>query len=138
MRFAPRPACLSRPRGLPVEDAPAHRAVVPPRNGNGYRDGGIGRVEMAGGSYLKSPLATGLGRDQPALGSVRWHIGEMANFSNEQPSSRARGSAGESVTPSAFAVLRFIINSNVVDCSTGRSAALRPSGSCRHTRQHVE
>jgi hypothetical protein len=33
---------------------------------------------------------------------------------------------GEIVTPISFAVLRLIINSNLVGCSTGRSAGWRP------------
>jgi hypothetical protein len=34
--------------------------------------------------------------------------------------------AGGTVTPSALAVLRFITSSNLVGCSTGMSATLRP------------
>src|SRR5438034_10136080 len=44
-------------------------------------------------------------------------------------SARARRACG-TVRPSAWAVLRLITSSNLVGCSTGRSAGLAPSRVC--------
>ena len=57
-----------------------------------------------------------------------------ANGYSITSSARASRTGGIS-RPSAFAVLRLMINSNLVDCMTGRSAGWYPSRRCPYTRQ---
>ena len=50
---------------------------------------------------------------------------ELASFHSITSSARASNDEGTS-TPNVFAVLRLITSSNLVDCTTGRSAGLVP------------
>src|SRR5262249_52768362 len=50
---------------------------------------------------------------------------ELAPFHSITSSARA-SSVGGTSRPSAFAVLRLITSSNLVDCTTGRSAGFAP------------
>src|SRR5262249_49779082 len=51
---------------------------------------------------------------------------ELAAAAHSITSSAMASSPGGMVRPSALAVLRLITNSNLVDCTTGRSAGLAP------------
>ena len=59
------------------------------------------------------------------IGRVRAYAAKELNTYSMTLSARA-SSVGEMTIPSAFAVLRFITNSNLVGCETGRSAGFRP------------
>ena len=56
-------------------------------------------------------------------------------FYSISSSARARRDCG-TVSPSAFAVLRFMISSNLSGCSTGRSAGLAPRNSFTASRDN--
>ena len=67
----------------------------------------------------KCPLSAKTGREQMQQTNVRqcgYSITSSASASNLSGIAR----------PSIFAVLRLITNSNLVDCSTGRSAGFTP------------
>src|SRR5262245_41695749 len=51
---------------------------------------------------------------------------ELPPFHHSITSSAATCSVGGTARPSAFAVLRFITNSNLVGCKTGKSAGFSP------------
>src|SRR5262249_12274733 len=51
---------------------------------------------------------------------------ELAAVAHSITSSARARSSGDTSSPSAFAVCRLMTNSNLVDCTTGKSAGLAP------------
>ena len=98
----------------------------------------IGRSALGAlsGSFWSRSAASGFAPLQPLTdpgrkGSVGW----KPEFRTGQPStprgysiisSACESSSGDRVRPSALAALRLITSSNLVGCSTGRSAGLAP------------
>ena len=79
----------------------------------------IGGREVGGSIKMKVDARSSLGARVSGSGS------SLAPFHSITWSARASSIGGTSM-PSAFAVFRLITNSNLVDCTTGRSAGLAP------------
>src|SRR5262249_36765327 len=95
------------------------------------REQGV-RLRLARRAACPRASATGLlrlmGRGGPRRAGGGWKgAGSQTNSRRHSitPSARASSVGGTSM-PSVFAVLRLITSSNLVGCSTGRSAGLAP------------
>ena len=76
-------------------------------------------------AYLPHPLALlRARRERPRCRTVEQRD-ELAPFHSITSSASDR-TLSENLTPSAFAVLRLITNSNLLDCMTGKSAGFAP------------
>src|SRR5262249_43380246 len=121
------------------------REVVPDRRGGGHQ--GIGaalrsdlilrsahafacaRLEGGGPPEPTAPSGAPMLRDasqRKRCDAPQHEGGGRAPYSIT--SSARASSAGGTSRPSAFAALRLITNSNLVDCTTGRSSGLAPLG----------
>src|SRR6516165_6608779 len=81
-------------------------------------------------AYRHAAQAHGEAGVTPAVGHVRFvpkaDILHCGGWRYSMTSSAVASSDGGTAIPSAFAVFRLITNSNLVGCSTGRSAGLVP------------
>jgi hypothetical protein len=74
---------------------------------------------------LAVPVAAALYR---ASGLVQWIKGDTSAMCYAITSSARRSSRNGKVMPGALAVFRFMTNSTLVDCRTGRSAGFSSLG----------
>jgi hypothetical protein len=104
-------------KALPLGNRPSYRKALPLGNRPSYRKGKRSR-----GYHGRTNLAT-VGRE-----ADRTHIAVGASVVAAQriTSSAWKSTVGGIVRPRALAVLRLMTNSNLVGCSTGRSAGLAP------------
>ena len=104
------------------------RALLPALQGPG--EGQVGLDHQLAG--CRARRAARDGRDRPREASCGRLRGCATEPIRRKPSSHSITSSAtdskfsENLTPSVFAVLRLITNSNLVGCTTGKSAALAP------------
>src|SRR5262245_9025536 len=85
---------------------------------------GKGRIGRSGIDEIRPPVSTG--RNRPRNRRAAEQCDELATTAHSITSSASASTLSGILTPSAFAVLRLITNSNLVGCTTGRSATFSP------------
>src|SRR5262249_36104962 len=96
----------------------------PHRGVNALRKPSMSQWVIAYGTSLPGALASAARRFQGGPASPMDDV-EISQFHSITASARSRDGFGI-VMPSALAVLRLITRSNLVGCSTGRSASFAP------------